>query len=263
MLRRRTTISVLVVTLATIGPLAGIGGFGGAAVVPTTLPFPRGLSFSTNSLNWAGYAVTGGSGSVTQVTGSWVEPSVSCPRTLTYAAFWDGIDGYNSNTVEQAGTLAYCSGGHAYYYAWYEFYPAASVEISSFTVHPGDKVSVAVTYNATAGSFSITVKDGTSSYTKTGTVSGAERASAECIAERPEVGSRLANLADFGTTEFGSDYTATIGCAATVAGSASAFGGFSTATAINMVDSAGRTLASTSALSSDGTSFTETWVASN
>ncbi len=256
---RATRLWTVALTAATIGPMLGLGvGVGAAALTPLV---PHGIEFTVESTNWAGYAVTGGTGSVTQVTGSWVQPSVSCSRSSTYAAFWDGIDGYNSNTVEQGGTLAYCSGGHAYYYAWYEFYPAASVDITSLSVSPGSTVSVTVSYSAS--DFSITVKVGSSSYTKTGTVSGAERTSAECIDERPEVNGRLANLADFGTADFGLDHTSTIGCAATVSGTTGNFGSFSTATAINMVDSAGRTLSSTGALSSDGSSFVATWVASS
>jgi hypothetical protein len=246
------------IVVVTIGPSLGLVA---GSVVAGPVLAPHGLRFTVESTNWAGYAVTGGSGSVTQVTGSWVQPAVTC--STTYAAFWDGIDGYNSNTVEQGGTLAYCSGGHAYYYAWYEFYPAASVEITSISVHPGDAISVTVTYSTSASDFAITVKDGSSSYTKTGTVSGAERTSAECIAERPEVGYRLASLADFGTADFGQDYTSTIGCGVTVGGTTGSFGSFSSATAINMVDNAGRVLSTTSALSSDGTSFTETWDASS
>jgi hypothetical protein len=249
------------IVVVTIGPSLGLVAGSAAAAAPVGVT--HGLSFTVESTNWAGYAVTGSSGSVTQVTGSWVQPTVTCSRSTTYAAFWDGIDGYNSNTVEQGGTLAYCSGGHAYYYAWYEFYPAASVEITSFSVHAGDTISVTVSYSTSASDFSITVKDGSSSYTKTGTVKGAERTSAECIAERPEVGSRLSSLAEFGTADFGSDYTSTIGCAATVGATTGAFGSFSTATAINMVDSSGHLLSTTSALSSDGTSFTETWDASS
>lgn len=248
------------VIAATIGPLLGFGGVASAAVVAAS---PNGPGFATNSLNWAGYAVTGGTGSVSQVSGSWVEPAVSCTRATTYAAFWDGIDGYNSNTVEQGGTLAECVHGHASYYAWYEFYPAASVEISSITVHPGDTIAVTVSFSSSTSLFSITVTDGSQSYTQSGSVSGAARSSAECIAERPTVGGRLASLADFGSAKFGHDLTASIGCAATVNGATSNFGGFSSVVAINMINKSGRTLASTGTLSSDGSSFVETWLASS
>lgn len=258
----RSKLWAIALIVATMGPTVGAGGLAGAALAPVGLGHD--LNLASNSLNWAGYAVTGGSGSVTQVTGSWVEPAVSCPHGgSTYSAFWDGIDGFNSNTVEQGGSLAYCSHGSAHYSVWYEFYPAASVTISSITVHPGDTISVTVSYSTSTSQFSITVQDGTHGYTQTGSVSGAARTSAECIAERPTVGGRLANLANFGKADFGADYTATIGCGATVSGTTGSFGSFSTVSAINMVDSAGRTLATTGTLSSDGTSFVETFVASS
>ncbi len=246
---------------AVVGPMMGLVVGPAVAAAPA---LPRGVLLTVDSLNWAGYAVTGSSGSVTQVTGSWVQPAVTCSRSsTTYAAFWDGIDGYNSNTVEQGGTLAYCERGTASYYAWYEFYPAASVEISSITVHAGDTVAVTVAYSSSTSEFSVTVTDGSHTYTKSGSVSGAERTSAECIAERPEVNGRLASLADFSSAEFGADYTSSLGCGATVSGTTGTFGSFSTATAINMVDSSGHALATTGALSSDGSSFTETWDASS
>jgi hypothetical protein len=252
---------VWVILAVTIGPSLGVAVGSAAATAPAAVA--PGLHFTVSSTNWAGYAVTGRNGSVTQVTGSWVQPAVTCTRSTTYAAFWDGIDGYSSGTVEQGGTLAYCSGGTAHYSAWYEFYPAASVTIGSISVHAGDNISVTVTYNATSAKFSIKVQDGTHAVTKKGTVAGAKRSSAECIAERPEVGTTLTHLSNFGTAKFGLDYTSTIGCSATVSGATGTFGSFASATAINMVDSGGRTLAATSALSVDGSSFTETWKASS
>lgn len=256
---RKAWLGAVVVLM--LGPSLGVIAGSVATTVPAATP--PGLTFGVESLNWAGYAVTGSTGSVTKVTGSWIQPAVKCTSSSTYAAFWDGIDGYGSDTVEQGGSLAYCVGGSAYYYAWYEFYPAASVGIPSITVHPGDKISVTVTYSKSASDFSIKVQDGSQSYTKTGTVIGAERRSAECIAERPEVGSTLAHLADFASAEFGADHTATIGCGATVSGTTASLGSFATVTAINMVDTSGKLLSTTSALSSDRSSFTETWDASS
>ena len=56
----------------------------------------------------------------------------------TYSAFWVGIDGYSSQTVEQPGTLSDCSGETPQNLA-YEFYPADLTEITSVTVKPGNK----------------------------------------------------------------------------------------------------------------------------
>lgn len=75
---------------------------------------------TANSENWSGYAVTGSS--FTNATASWFVPTVNCSKTPnTYAAFWVGIDGYSSNTVEQTGTDSDCDGASPSYYAWYEF----------------------------------------------------------------------------------------------------------------------------------------------
>jgi hypothetical protein len=84
---------------------------------------------------------------VSYVAGSWTVPTVSCPRRGTsYAAFWVGIDGYSSSTVEQTGTLAECSNGVATYSAWYEFYPSPMYTISALTVRPGDVITAQVQF---------------------------------------------------------------------------------------------------------------------
>jgi hypothetical protein len=255
----RSRAMVIALVLAMMGPELGLGAL--AAATTVTSATPAAVSFQSYSTNWAGYAVTGSAQSVTEVTGSWTQPSVTCGSATTYAAFWDGIDGYSSSTVEQGGTLAYCSGGAAYYYAWYEFYPHPSHEFTSLMVSPGDQISVTVAYSTSSKEFTVTVQVGTSSASKSSKVSGAERNSAECITERPEVGSRLAKLADFGTADFGQGYTSTIGCGATIGGTTADFGNFSSSSVnpIDMEDNSGYVLCSTSSLTSGGSSFVETW----
>lgn len=218
------------------------------------------------STNWSGYAVTGASGSVSDVNGSWIVPTATCTSKTTYSSFWVGIDGYNSNTVEQTGTDSDCSSGTAHYYAWYEFYPAASVTISGFSVSPGDKVAAEVSYSA--GVFTTTIKDLTKgkTFSTTGTVSNAARSSAEWIVERPAlciVVCRLTSLTNFGTASLGQDYTGSSSTNyATVNGVSGPISAFSHV-AITMVDNAGKVLSEPSALTSDGTSFSVTWHASS
>ena len=74
--------------------------------------------------NWSGYAVTGANGSFHSVSASWTEPTATCSGSAEYASFWVGLDGYNSNSVEQTGTEADCDGRTGQYYGWYEMYPA-------------------------------------------------------------------------------------------------------------------------------------------
>jgi hypothetical protein len=166
------------------------------------------------SYNWGGYAVcvpqadcaalTGAPGTVTDVVGSWVVPAIvgnghqdnsgrgdpqgqGCSdneNTWYDDADWVGIDGFVSGTVEQTGTSSDCYYGQAYYYAWYEFYPAPSILISSITVHPGDTITAEVT-NA-GGMFTTTLTDQRThqSFTSPATaVPGALTDSAEWISE--------------------------------------------------------------------------------
>lgn len=42
-----------------------------------------------------------------------------------------GLDGFDNQTVEQDGTLAYCFEGAAYYFTWWEMFPGGSVTVGS------------------------------------------------------------------------------------------------------------------------------------
>lgn len=99
-------------------------------------------SSSTNSLNWAGYALSAPAGSVTTVSGSFVQPSVSDVISVTVA----------------------CS-------------PVTGGATCTATVTDSSKGD---------------------SYSNSATVSGAQLADAECIAERPAVAGSLMTLANFG-----------------------------------------------------------------
>lgn len=217
---------------------------------------------AVKSENWSGYAVTGSE--FTKAEGSWIVPSVNCTKTPnTYAAFWVGIDGYNSTTVEQTGTASDCSGKSPQYYAWYEFYPQASVEITSVPVTPGDKISASVTYSGSEFTTKITNETTGKSYTKSSTVAGAKRSSAEWIAEAPccTLSGGILPLADFGTASFGDDYTDVANTNdatdSTTNGPISDFG--SGVEEITMVSSKNVTEAVPTALTTDGSSFKVTW----
>lgn len=229
------------------------------SVIPSS--HPRITNSNGSSENWSGYAVTGPTGSVTDVQGSWIAPSVSCSSTNAYAAFWVGIDGYSSTTVEQTGTMAECQGGTASYYAWYEFYPSASYSIPSVPVAPGNVISADVVYSG--GAFTTTITDVTTgkTYSTSQAVASAQESSAEWIAEAPSSGNSILALANFGTAYYGDDNT---GVASTnyatvsgVTGTISSFG--SAVQDITMVSGSGSVEATPSAVSSDGTSFSVAW----
>ncbi|MGC9946754.1 MAG: G1 family glutamic endopeptidase [Bryobacteraceae bacterium] len=215
---------------------------------------------TSTSTNWSGYAVLGTS--FTSAKASWTVPTAKCSSGDQYAAFWVGIDGYSSSTVEQTGTDSDCVGKNPSYYAWYEFYPHPSFEIGSLSIKPGDQMSASVTYSGSE--FTITIEDVTTgkSYTKSSTVSGAARSSAEWIAEAPCCTARggILPLADFGTVLFGEDSTGVGGTNyATDSATSGPISAFSSIEEITMDSSAGAKEAVPTSLSGDGTSFSVTW----
>jgi Peptidase A4 family len=209
----------------------------------------------SDSTTWAGYAVTGSS--FTKALGSWTVPSVNCSRTPnTYSSFWVGIDGWSSATVEQTGTDSDCDGDSPSYYAWYEFYPAASVLISSVPVSPGNQMSASVSYSGTVFTIKITNETTGKSYSKSSKVSGAERSSAEWITNSG------GTLADFDVVYSGDDYTGVSDTDyATDSSTSGPIGAFGTKIQeIDMVNgTTGACEAMTSPLTPDGTSFYVTW----
>ncbi len=169
-------------------------------------------TFNGTSTNWSGYAVPASTGSVTDVKGSWIVPTVERSKSAnTYSSNWVGIDGYSSSTVEQIGTEQDWTGGRhgaARYYAWFEMYPNAAYMIGNFPVDAGDTITAEVSYSG--GDYTLTITNETQNvtYTRTDTISGAQNSSAEWVVEAPWLG-RVLPLADFGTTYL-SDCTATI-----------------------------------------------------
>jgi peptidase A4-like protein len=154
---------------------------------------------NSTSSNWSGYAVTGSR--FTSVSASWTQPTAKCTGTA-YSSFWVGLDGDTSNTVEQTGTDADCSGSTPQYYAWYEMYPKFPVNLRG-TVRPGDHLSASVTTDG-SGRFTLTITDSTQGWTNTtnARLKSAKLASAEVIAEAPSSSGGVLPLANFGTVSF-------------------------------------------------------------
>jgi Peptidase A4 family len=210
----------------------------------------KGLS-QVESTNWSGYADTGSGFSA--VTGSWTEPTATCSgRTESLAAFWVGIDGYSSDSVEQDGTLVECYRGTAYYYTWWEMYPTNDIQVVGETLKPGDAISASVVRSGT--SYTLKVTDSThtaDSFTTTQTCSSCANSSAEWIAEAPSSSSGVEPLSDFHSwTESG---------ATVAAGSTSGVISSFTDDEITMIDSSGLTKALPGALNSSGNGFSVTW----
>jgi Peptidase A4 family len=208
---------------------------------------------SAESTNWSGYAVTGANGAYTSVTASWTEPTATCTSgrrsTDSYAAFWIGLDGYNSTSVEQTGSDSDCDGKTPDYYGWYEMYPANPVYYTN-PVKPGDAFTSSVTFSGT-DTYTLVLKDTTQGWTQTQTIneSGFDRSSAEVITEAPccTNSGGILPLADFGKVTYGSS-----DANGTSLGSQSP-------TSITMINNSGEDKDSTSAINGSG-GFSNTWI---
>jgi len=210
--------------------------------------------YQAESTNWSGYAVTGANGAFKSVSASWTQPTATCSgRTDKYAAFWVGLDGYSSDSVEQTGSDSDCDGSSPDYYGWYEMYPADPVYYTN-TVKPGDAMSASVTFSGT-DTYTLVLKDSTRGWTETKSIneSGFDRSSAEVITEAPcctDSGGILP-LTDFGTVNYtGSTANGT------------AIGSGSGLEEMYIGDTDGRAEDSTTALSG-GTAFGNTWIRDN
>jgi Peptidase A4 family len=225
------------------GPIHLVGG--------NSSSYVRGISHQATSTNWSGYAAT--TGTYTSVSASWTQPKGTCTSGDQYAAFWVGLDGYSSSSVEQTGSEVDCVGRTAEYYAWYEMYPGPSENYSN-TVRSGDHFNASVTYLG-SNRFSLFIADTTQgwSHTTTASLSGAARSSAEVIVEAPccTSGGGILPLTNFGT----------ISLTGSLANGA-ALGSAGGVTGITMVDNSGRDKDTISSLSG-GENFSATWVRSN
>jgi peptidase A4-like protein len=159
---------------------------------------------TSSSANWAGYAVTPLDATTpttlaapttpmipttfTSVSGSWLQPAVSCTKgKATYSAFWVGLGGFSpaSQALEQIGTQATCTAaGKAKYSMWYELVPAPSVTIR-FKVFPRNALTASVKVNGTQVTLQIRNLTRKTNFTKTLTMAAPDVSSAEWIAEAP------------------------------------------------------------------------------
>ena len=194
------------------------------SVGPASTARPGGSTTSSStspcwaSSNWSGYAlsttspatlpcVPGSGQTYTAVTGTWTVPTVASGNTSSYSAAWAGIDGFTNSNLIQAGTEQDFTGGSAHYSAWWEILPAAETVIPSVAVQPGDSITVSIAKQA-SGRWTITLTDNGSvshptqpEFTTTQSYSG-PGTSAEWIMEAPQVGGRIATLANYGSTSF-------------------------------------------------------------
>jgi hypothetical protein len=255
-----------IVTLVALGallvaPQALASSGSAAATGRASVPAPKHKFGRGTSTNWSGYAVPGTS--ATHVIGTWTAQSVSCRSgENSWSSPWVGIDGDNSNTVEQIGTDSDCQNGVPTYYAWFEFFPHLSRIIRTMPVVPGDVIAAEVKYDAGSGKFMV----GITNVTRNAAFAvarrfPAHRTSAEWIAEAPASGAGVLPLANFGSVGYGGDFTAVSWTnTATVGGTTGPIASFGAAVhSIIMLSQANAVKAQPSGLSPDGTSFSITW----
>jgi hypothetical protein len=206
MSRRNAVIALLAVPFLGVGltPVAVATASATASVVshaPMIRSVTPNIAGTTYSQNWSGYAAKGAT--FNSVSASWVQPTGKCTSKVTYSAFWVGLDGYSSQTVEQTGSEVDCVGGSPKYYAWYEMYPSFPVNFAE-PVAPGDAFTASVTASGT--SFTLTISDTTEGWSQTEnkTLASAKKSSAEVIAEAPccTAGGAPLPLTNFGTANF-------------------------------------------------------------
>jgi hypothetical protein len=220
--------------------------------------------------HWSGFADVAANGSVSMVETSFVLPSVTCNSTspeeqeMYFFASMDNL--VTSNDFEYAGALAFCPAGSsvAYYYAINtpDFY------LTTWYPSAGDTIYANITVSD--GNFVYNVTDVTShqSTQVEASDSGATLNSAQVLTDTGNCGNVTVTvdcpLTNFGSIGFGSDHTTVPNTNfATINGHTKAIGKFgSTATlykGITTNDAGTKVDASTSALSSDRTSFTVTF----
>jgi Peptidase A4 family len=162
-----------------------------------------------SSVNWAGYAVSSPGVRFRRVASTWVQPGATCAAgERRYSAYWVGIGGFHSTAkaLEQIGTQANCSSkGEAFYSAWYELVPAASVHIP-LAVHPGDTLSASVTVSRKRVKLYLANRTTGKVFATQLRAKHIDRTAAEWIAEAPSTcdhgGCHPLPLANFGAMSF-------------------------------------------------------------
>lgn len=191
-----------------------------ALILVTALSFPA-VSFGQapkrrTDHNWAGYAVTSRS-PIQQVRGAWTQPPLTCGKQQTYSAFWVGLGGFKerSHLLEQVGSFARCSSGHAEVGAFYEISPERGGTLT-MDVRAGDQLVASVSVRGRRVSMQLDDLTTHEVRTKVVLIREPDTSSAEWVAEAPAhlCGSDcllLLPLADFGEVAFTEAEAATRG----------------------------------------------------
>jgi len=210
---------------------------------------------ASSSFNWSGYADTATKHQTfTKVSGAWTTPSVTCNAEDQITSDWVGLDGFNSNTVEQLGTISWCFQGAPTYFTWYEMFPKGTVEVGT-ALKPGDKISASVTRTGT--SYALKLTDATTagnniSVTKTCALATCVDTSAEWISERPSFSIGIVPQAHYNA------FKITAG-SVTANGHTTTIGAGPGVNSITMVDATNTYNLNTASTLTTGNAFSTTW----
>ena len=207
-------------------------------------------SNTSYSYNWSGYvdlsgATSYGSSSFYYVVSDFVVPVAeqafgACTGGWDWGSAWNGIDGWGSHDVLQAGIEfdAWCSGSgstrSSYYSAWYEWYPYGQVRLGNLPIAPGDDVFVEVWHTSSTQGYAYLVNFDTNQSVQVGFTAYPGYPlvgnSAEWVVERPTVGGNLTTLTNYVMDPFWNAYAYT---------EVNAFHDIDEATPVDMMDNSG------------------------
>jgi hypothetical protein len=169
---------------------------------------PAASADTSQSSNWAGYAIHRAGVHFTKVVGEWIQPTPTCTAgEPTYSSAWVGLGGYStsSNALEQIGTELDCSrSGKAVSSAWYELVPAASRTVK-LTIGSGDRLRASVAVNGREVRLTLDDLTRRKSFTKTVRALVVDTSSADWIVEAPAVCSEQNSCQTLPLADFGSD----------------------------------------------------------
>jgi hypothetical protein len=215
---------------------------------------------SVVSLSWAGYVVassfTDPQPQVVEISASWMVPKVNASAGDGYSSAWIGIGGKFDKSLIQVGTQHDALNGKEVYTAWYELLPDYAIKIPEVEIFAGDTIFASIKLlNSDTNEWSIQITEVNSGQSFNKIVFyNSTRLSAEWVVERPLVNNQIPPLSDFGSITF-NDITVNVN---QVQGSITSFP-FSL---VHMTNSHNTPLASVSSISSDGSSFTISYVTS-
>jgi hypothetical protein len=187
---------------------------------------PHARANTNTSGNWFGYnqgTLEQGGKLFNSIGGQWTVPAATghTAGQAEASSDWIGIGGgcidagctATDSTLIQTGTEQDVSAtGQASYYAWYELVPAPELQITSLTVHPGDRMSASISEVVNnSNAWMVTIKDLTNGQSFSTTVPySSTHSTAEWIEETPlEIGTNagFAALPNLSNPAFGSATT--------------------------------------------------------